>query len=418
MQRAYIPQLYGTEGSDPFPKKTKPDGNIRHMERLHMNKTWITFLAGASVAGSLMIGGVAHAGYNDLIKTLEAKGTITADEAADLKAQEVTPDKGDAKSLKITGRVQFQAGYVDQENDVNSGDWSTFEVRRARIGVSGNFTEDIKGKVEANIVPGSVSVRSAFISWGHSDAFNLTGGYDKPVSSLEENTSSASILTVERSNVNNNIAAPGESVGLWADGEAGLFFYHLGLYNGESGTRNTSNEEAEYLFNAHGGLTLDLAEDTAVTVMVSYLETDDPNAELGYEDVTTAAIHFEAGAFDLRTEYFMGSDEDGDTDGFYIMPSMKLSKQLEAVLRYEQAESDSGSGIGAQSRYAKRTDTVVIGEDKADKGDEFSALYLGMNYYFAKYQKVMVGVEVSELENTDAGKLDTTSLFGAYRVRF
>jgi hypothetical protein len=192
------------------------------------------------------------------------------------------------------------------------------------------------------------------------------------------------------------------------------------LYNGEDvdSSRNTSNEEAEYLFNANGGIELDLGDDATIMAMVSYLQTDDPNASLGFEDTTVASLHFETGPFDIRTEYFMGTEGDEDTTGFYVMPSMMVSKNLQAVVRYEQVESDSGSGVRAQSRYARRTDVVVVDGDEADRGDEFSALYLGMNYYFAKYQKVMFGLEFSELKNTDAGKLESTSLFGAYRVRF
>lgn len=391
-----------------------------------MKNAWMKTLTGASVAGVLMIGS-ASAGYNDLIKTLEAKGTITADEAADLKVAEVNPDKKDATSLKIKGRMQFQFGYVDQENDVNSGDWSTFEVRRARIGVSAKFPGDFKATVEVNVKPSDTSVSSATIHWTGNDLFNVNAGFDKPASGLEENTSSASILTVERSNLTNTIVGGTDSVGVWVNGEASGFFYQLGLFNGEDvdSSRNSSNVEAEYMFNAHGGFEMDLSEDSSVLARVSYLQSDDPNGALGYEDTTSVAIHFEAGVFDLRAEYLMGSSEDGDTDGFYIMPSMKLSKSLEAVLRYEYIESDDSSGIRAQSRYARRTDVVVIGTDpedgsdiKADKGDEFSALYLGMNYYFQKYSKVMLGLEFSELDNTKAGKLDSTTVFGAWRVRF
>jgi hypothetical protein len=390
-----------------------------------MNTRLKKILTGTFVAG-ILLSGQAFADYNDLIEKLEANGTLTAEEAKGLQIQTIKPDKKDAIGLKITGRMHFQAGYVDQENDVNSGDWSTFEVRRARIGVSATFPYDIKAKVEANVKPGDTSVSSATLHWEKHDMFNLNAGFDQPMSSLEENTSSASILTVERSNVNNNIAAPGESTGVWVSGEAAPFFYHIGLYNGEDvdSSRNTSNEEAEYMFNVNGGVEFDLTEDSTLMVMVSYLQSDDANSGLGSEDVTVASLHFETGPFDIRTEYFMATEGDEDTTGFYIMPSMMLSKQLQAVVRYEQAESDSGSGIRAQSRYSRRTDTVVTGTDEegdsivADKGDEFSALYLGMNYYFAKYQKVMVGVEFSELDNTDAGKLDTTSLFGAYRVRF
>jgi hypothetical protein len=109
------------------------------MERLtEMNTKLLKNISGALLVG-ILVSGQASAGYNDLVKTLETKGTITADEAAKLKIVEVTPDKKDVLGLKITGRLHLQAGYLDQKNDVNSGDWSTMEVRRARIGISGKF---------------------------------------------------------------------------------------------------------------------------------------------------------------------------------------------------------------------------------------------------------------------------------------
>jgi len=370
-----------------------------------MKNSWIKILTGASAAGMLMISSASY-----------------ADEEAVL----VVPDKGDATSLKLSGRMHFQAGYVDQSNDVNSGDWSTMEVRRARVGAKGKFANNISAAVEANVKPSDVSVSAATLTWGHSDALEVTVGFDKPMVSLEENTSSASILTVERSNVNNNIAAGYDSTGIWAAGEVAPFFYHVGLYNGEGvdDSRNSTGVEAEYMFNARGGIELALAEDVDVMAMVSYLESDDPSGELDFDDIAVLSLHVEAGAFDLRTEYFMGTEGDEDTTGFYIMPSVMLSDALEVVARYEMGESDSGSGIRAQSRYARRTDIVVIGEDEegdaitADRGDEFSAIYLGLNYYHQKYNKFMLGVEFSELENTDAGTLESTTVFSAYRVRF
>ncbi|MGA0332410.1 MAG: porin [Kiritimatiellia bacterium] len=356
-----------------------------------------------------------------LLKTLTGAVIVGTMMTTTLSAQDkevvlVIPDKGDVVKLKATGRMHFQFGYVDQENDSGSDDWSTFEVRRARIGLSGSFGNNIKAQVEANVKPSETNVSSATLTWAKNDALNVTAGFDKPMSSLEENTSSASILTVERSNVNNTIAAPGETTGLWVNGESGIFFYHAGIYNGEDvdSARNESGTKAEYLFNLHGGATFNLSEGSKLTAMISYLDTEDAEANSGYDDTTTVALHFKAGAIDVRAEYFMASEGSEDIDGFYIMPSMKLNKSLEAVVRFEASESDSGSGIRAPSRYARRSELA----DGADRGDEFTAIYLGMNYYFQKYNKIMLGIEFSELDNTEAGSLDTTSLFGAYRVRF
>jgi hypothetical protein len=398
------------------------------MERLtEMNTKLLKNISGALLVG-ILVSGQASAGYNDLVKTLETKGTITADEAAKLKIVEVTPDKKDVLGLKITGRLHLQAGYLDQKNDVNSGDWSTMEVRRARIGISGKFPGNISAAVEANVKPSDTSVSSATLKWKNSDMFNVGAGFDKPKSSLEENTSSASILTVERSNVNNIIAAPGETTGLWVYGEMAPFFYHIGIYNDEGvdDARNSSNVEAEYLFNAQGGVKFDLTEKSELMAMVTYLQSDDPNGNVGgdFESVTTASLQYSAGPIEISAEYLIGDDNGDETSGFYITPAMMVNDKLQAVVRFEMVESDSSSGVRASSRYGRRTDTVVIGKDEdgknivADKGDEYSALYLGMNYYTAKYQKIMFGIEFSELKNTKAGTLDTTSLFGAYRLRF
>ena len=55
----------------------------------------------------------------------------------------------------------------------------------------------------------------------------------------------------------------------------------------------------------------------------------------------------------------------------------------------------------------------------ADKGDDFSAIYVGLNYYMNSHgQKVMLGLEMNELDGTSAGTYETTTLFAAWRTRF
>ncbi|MEX2606429.1 MAG: porin [Kiritimatiellia bacterium] len=383
-------------------------------------------LVTGSVLAGIILGGQVFADYNKLIQTLESKGTISADEASELKIQPVMPDNKWAQKMEIRGRVHVQAAYVDGDNDVNSGDYSTFELRRARMGARIALPNNFRGHIEGNLMP-DPSLRAAYIQWREHKPAYIKVGYDKPLSSLEENTSSSAILTVERSNLTNTLAAPGETVGLLVEGEMAPLFYGFGLYNDEGDVRNTEKESAEYLFNARGGVELELAEDSTLIAMVTYLQSDDPNGNVGgdYEDVTIASLHFTSGAFDIRAEYMIGSAEDSDTDGFYIQPSMMLSDKLQAVVRYEQMESDDAKGIRATSRYGRRSDAVITGVDEeggnivADKGDEFSALYAGLNYYLSgNGNKIMLGVEFNELSNTSAGDYETTTVFTAWRTLF
>jgi hypothetical protein len=335
------------------------------------------------VTGSLLtgmfLGGQAFADYNKLIQTLESKGTISAEEASDLKIQPVMPDNKWAQKMEIRGRVHVQAAYTDGDNVLNSGDYSTFELRRARLGARIALPNNFRGHVEGNILPEEANLRSAYIQWREHKPAYIKVGYDKPLSSLEENESSSAIQTVERSNLTNTLAAPGETVGLLLEGEIAPLFYGIGVYNDEGSVRNSANESSEYLFNARGGVELELTDDSTLIAMVTYLQSDDPNGNVGgsYEDVSIASLQFTSGGFDIRGEYMVGSNEDGDTDGFYIQPSMMLSDKLQAVVRYEQMQSDDAKGI-----------------------------------------KIMLGVEFNELSNTSAGNYETTTVFTAWRTLF
>lgn len=392
-----------------------------------MTNTCKKILAYASVTGALLIGGQSFADYNKLLQTLESKGTLTADEVKALKIQPVIPDNKWAQKMEIRGRVHVQAAYVDGDNDVNSGDYSTMELRRARLGARIALPNDFRAHVEGNILPGEASLRAAYIQWRAYKPAYIKVGYDKPLSSLEENTSSSAILTVERSHLTNTLAAPGETVGLLVEGKMAPLFYGIGLFNDENAVRNTPNENPDYLFNVRGGVELELSDESTLIAMLTYLQSDDPNGNVGgnYEDVTIASLQYTMGGFDIRGEYMVGSNQADDTDGFYIQPSLMLSDKLQAVLRYEQMNSDKSTGIRATSRYGRRTDAVIIGTDEvgnnivADKGDEFSALYAGLNYYISgNGNKIMLGVEMNELKNTKAGDYDTTTVFTAWRTLF
>lgn len=345
-----------------------------------------------------------------------------------LAQQTVRPASGVVTDLQIRGRVQTQFGYTTTDNDEGSSDYSTFEVRRARIGLRGTFPESIRGQLEANLVPGSsLSMRSAFLQWRKNKPAYIKVGFDKPHSSLEENTSSAQILTVERTLISNTVAAPGAMNGLSVDGDLGTIYYGAGAYTDQA-NRNPDNSSSEYLINLHLGINLDgaVGEGSKLRIQGSYLTSDDENGNLSYEDVYTIALHFAQGAFDLRTEYILGDNDGEETSGFYIMPSLMLSDKVQGVFRYEYAESDKATGLRAASRYARRAEDLAVRDEtettpKFDpqRGDEYQAVYFGLNYYINGHgNKLMAGVEFSELDNTDAGTLEATTLYTAWRVLF
>lgn len=74
-------------------------------------------------------------------------------------------------------------------------------------------------------------------------------------------------------------------------------------------------------------------------------------------------------------------------------------------------ESDADDGIRSASRYSRRVSDL--------RGDSFQAFYAGTNYYFrGDANKIMLGVEFSEMEGTPVGDQESITVYGAWRVLF
>ncbi len=386
-----------------------------------------------SAAFGLALASTASASDQALLNLLVEKGLVTNAEATALQQEAaskpsrvaVTSSSTNLDSLQIRGRIQGQFGYVDAKNDNGSGDYNTLELRRVRFGMRGNLAQNVRAQIEANFVPNDANdftIRSAFLQWREHDFAHVKVGADKPIFSYEENTSSASIKTVERSMMT-NIAAPGVMNGVTVDGKAGgMFSYAGGFYTDET-NRNNDGTSGRYLFGLSGGLKLDdlLPEEHKLGLRLDLLKANDSNGNFGdpFETGVSFSAHYKLAPFDLRAEYIQVETFDKDTTrGWYIMPSFFVSDNLEFVGRYEQARSDNDQGIRAASRYARNADGGILGGG-AERGDKYHAVYLGANYYFAgDAHKVMFGIERSELETDTAGDLKATTLYGAWRMLF
>ena len=359
-----------------------------------------------------------------LIAMLAAAASVAAQEAP-----VVRPSSSNIRDLQIRGRVQAQFGYTETKNDESSDDFSTMELRRVRMGMRGTLFQNVRAQLEANLVPGSsLSMRSAFIEWREHKPAYIKLGLDKPQFGFEENTSSAEILTVERTLIGNALA-PGAMNGLSLAGSLERVSYGFGVYT-DRANRNADGN-ADYLLNASVQFNLDeLLGEGRLRLRADWISSDDRGGNFGgsFDDAMAASLHFSQGRFDLRGEYLTATNGSDDTSGFYVMPSVFVTDQLQAVVRYESADSDKATGLRAPGRYAQRTSALkVIEEDEEagtpkidpQRGDGYSAIYVGANYYFAGHaQKLMAGVEVAELDNTVHGSLDMLTVYTAWRMLF
>jgi phosphate-selective porin OprO and OprP len=406
--------------------KVERKGDITKAGRV--TRGWRRCAVGAVACAALCSPASAQA-PDALIDALIRKGVLTEQEAKEIAgeldkgkapAPLVRPSSSNIKELDLRGRLQAQFGYTHAENDAGSDDYSTLELRRVRLGIRAALMQNVRAHVEANVVPNTFSMRSAYLEWRQHKPAYLRVGLEKPLFSHEETTSSAAILTVERSMINNQMwAADAQMNGVSLEGAASVFTYGAGIYTG----RPNVNPDAfdRYLFNASVGVALDrwMPDDHKLKFRVDGISNDDSGANFRYEHGLAASSHYAWGRFDLRTEYLRGHPfTGGHVHGGYIMPSFYFTEKLQGVLRYEKATAD-GTSIGAPSRYARRTAVTPEALAGTRRGTDYQAIYAGANYYIrGDHLKLMTGIEYSELDNTARGRLQAYTVYGAIRMLY
>lgn len=378
--------------------------------------------------------------YGSLLEILQEKGVLTPNQVHQLQKRQpastetrplVRPSSSVLQDLQVRGRIQAQVGHVESNNNEGFDKFNTLEMRRVRMGMRATLLDQFRAELEANIVPGSnLSMRTAYIQWRKHSSALLKLGYDKPWTSLDENTSSAEILTVERSLINDTLTAPGPQTGLSLDGNWQLFSYGLGIYT-DRDNRNPSGEPPRYLYNAK--FTVDFTSlwnstDT-LRLHIMYTDSEDKGGKIGAKQVgtKTAGLQYTRGSFDLRGEHI--SSDNNQVHGWYAMPSYYLTTNTQLVVRYQEA-LDKQSNLLPSSRYTRDIPALqerdlldgsgnITGKINPQKGKNYQAAYLGANYYFSGHEhKLIAAVELAQLNNTQAGLLKTTTYYAAWRMLF
>jgi hypothetical protein len=329
------------------------------------------------------------------------------------------PNRLSVSELKIRGRIQSQYANAFGNNNntgIEAGNYSSFEMRRARLGVQGKIYGDWNFMIEANVLS-NVDLDAAILTYAAIPQANFTLGKEKPMFGHEQNTSSASILTFERTLLDAHLNG-GKPLGFRIHGKIDQFSYYLGVYNGESlGTGRMGSELDSYLYNASAGLNLAglLGIDMKADLRADYLHNGGDTGYYNFEDAIAFSGHFGIGELDLRAEYMAGNRFDNNRIyGFYVMPSYYfVPERFQAVLRYGNVNSEAGLGLG-QNRYADRVPGLYYG------GNEYNALYAGLNYLIhGDNLKFMLGMELAENSNdVDRSGGKVTTVFGGFRMQF
>lgn len=139
------------------------------------------------------------------LATARAAGNIRAD--ADAVREEAdngqptqaisTLTKSDGWSFKPRGRLMFDAGFTRAPDSTDADDGFGNEVRRARLGASGDIPGGFGYKFEIDFAGNEVEVADAFLSYGDGPV-DIVIGHHNNFQSLEELTSSLHTTFIER----------------------------------------------------------------------------------------------------------------------------------------------------------------------------------------------------------------------------
>ncbi len=309
-----------------------------------------------------------------------------------------TSDEGIIQDISFVGRAQFEYFNVDSDQG-NQDDW---ETRRLRAGVKIKFLQKWTLHAEANFDadhpdPFYTKLTDAYLMYTASDALAISVGKQSVKFGLDGGTSSKELITIDRSNLANNLwfteeYAPGVSI----SGKKDAWSYFLGWFTSDGNPEYGDFEAGTFLLASIG---YDFAEqfhsDKALLRLdYVYQQPDDGNiATRPFENIGSVNFNYEQGKFGLGTDLKAGQGygKQGDIFGLQIMPSYYIADGVQLVLRYTYMNGEDNS-----IRFARYENRVESG-----KGDEYNEFYAGLNWYLYGHKlKFQTGVQYAMMDDS------------------
>ncbi|HJU42937.1 MAG TPA: porin [Vicinamibacterales bacterium] len=331
----------------------------------------------------------------------------------------------DDKENPVVQRVLFTGRYHHDWAivEADQGDHKENNVRRVRFGpritMFRNFL--VHAEVEVNPQerePFYMRFTDAYVQWTKNPALVVTVGKHSVPFTQEGATSSRELLTIDRSNLANNIWFGQEYMpGLSVAGRKGLWNYRGSVYS--AGAMNREFGEFTGGLFTMAILGYDLSKkigvrEASVTGNYLYQQPDANNTfTRRYEHITSVHFRFEEGRVGTRGDLATAVGYLGQRDvwSFMLMPYFNATDKLQFVGRYTFVDSDGNNGVSLPA-YENRVVT-------RGAGDEYNAGYLGVNYYFYGHRlKLQSGVEFAKMQDraNDGGAYSGTSWVTGLRV--
>jgi phosphate-selective porin OprO/OprP len=303
------------------------------------------------------------------------------------------------QQVLFSGRFQHEFAAIDADQ----GDLEEWNVRRMRLGprVTLFRTFVLHTEVEVNPQehdPFYVRLTDAYLQWNKSSGLVMTFGKQGVPFTIDGATSSKELLTIDRSNLANNIWFPQEYMpGVSVSGRIAPWVYRGGVYSSGAMNREFGEFTGDYFTLALLGY--DFAKPLGVkeaTLTGNYLyQHPDEDNTFTRELEHIVSVHFklEADRWGVRTDLSdaLGYLEQSDMWAVMAMPFVNITSKLQAVGRYTFIDSEEPNGI----RFGTYESRVVSG-----RGDEYNEVYLGANYFLYGHRlKLQTGVQWADMDD-------------------
>ncbi len=318
----------------------------------------------------------------------------------------------------LSGRFHYEFARVDADQ----GDHDEWNVRRVRVGPRITFLRRFLFHSELELDPQRhdplyVRFTDFYVQWAKSPGVVVTAGKQSAPFTLDGATSSRELLTIDRSNLANNLWFPQEYLpGVSLSGRQAPWVYRVGVYS--SGAMNREFGEFSGGATTLGVIGYDLSKrldvrEALLTGNYVYQHADRDNTFTRQLDhVGSINFRFEDARWGARADFSAASGYLGQSGmwAFQGMPFLNVTDRLQGVVRYTFIDSDEPNGI----RLATYESRVVAG-----RGDEYNELYLGANYYVYGHRlKLQTGVQFADMNDraNDGGAFSGVSWTTGLRV--
>src|SRR5688572_1367037 len=320
--------------------------------------------------------------------------------------------------LALSGRLHYEFASVESDQ----GDHSEWNLRRLRIGpritLFRKFT--LHGEVELDPQrhdPLYVRFTDLYVQWSKTPQLAVTVGKQSVPFTIDGATSSRELLTIDRSNLTNNIWFPQEYLpGVSVSGRTAPWMYRLGVYSAGTANKEFGEFDGGTATLAVVGYDFAKALGTREALLAAnYVhQNENPNNTFTRQLQNILSVNFKLDTerWGVRSDVSTATGylRQSDLWGVMAMPYFNVTDKLQLVGRYTFLASDDPNGV----QLATYENRVVAG-----RGDEYNEMYVGANYYFYGHRlKLQTGVQVADMNDRadDGGAYSGVSWTSGIRV--